>query len=277
MTIELSDSLIKAFESEVHHQFQSAGKLRNVVRVKSVQGNQVQFPVMNKGTAAARGTAQSALSLMDVAHAPVTISMSNFVASDLTDIFQQAQVNFDERQELVKTIANALARRMDQIIIDGLVAATITNTVAADISGSSDNLTLAAIREAARLLDTANVGSGERALVIHASGLHHLLADTTVTSADHNSVRALMAGDLDTFYGFKVVTLGDMAEGGLPLSSGARTNFAFRKEAVGVGINLERIEVNYEPGYASWRVTGFLSAGAGVIDPTGVVEITTAE
>jgi hypothetical protein len=277
MSIELSDNLSKQFESEVHHAFQSMGKLRDSVRVKNVKGNQVQFPVMDKGAAVSRGATSTSIPLMDVAYTPVTATLANYTASELTDIFENGQVSFDEREELVKVIAGALARRMDQIIIDALDASSTTNTVANNISGSIDNLTLAAIREAARMLDAGNVAKDERTLVIHASGLHNLLADSQVTSSDFSNIKALVDGNLDTFYGFKVITIGDMAEGGLPLATADRTNYAFAKDALGVGINLEKVEVNYEPAYGAWRTTGFLSAGADAIDGSGIVQITTDE
>jgi hypothetical protein len=68
-----------------------------------------------------------------------------------------------------------------------------------------------------------------------------------------------------------------MAEGGLPLATTDRTNYAFAKDALGVGINLEKVEVNYEPAYGAWRTTGFLSSGAAAIDDSGIVKITSDE
>ena len=42
---------------------------------------------------------------MDVTHEVQTATMQNWNAPEYTDIFDQAEVNFDEKQELATTIA----------------------------------------------------------------------------------------------------------------------------------------------------------------------------
>jgi hypothetical protein len=281
MTIQIGNSAVTGFEPLVHQVYQEmGGKLRSCVRVKNVKGEKThKFPVMGKGTAELRGAMHSDVTPMNLTHAPVSVSVSEYVAADYTDIFKSNQVNFDEKLEVAKSIAMALTRREDQIILNALDAASSSLTVADTISGSADNLTLAALRESARLLDGQGVPSGDRVIVVHPDGLHHLLADTTVTSDDFNTVKALVNGDLDTFYGFKFVKIADMAEGGLPVpSSNHRTNYAWHKSAMGLVVNMEpKIEINYIPEKLAWLITGTLAAGAVAIDATGIVEITNDE
>lgn len=280
MSIQLPNLVATQFEAEVHHEYQSGGSmLRNTVRLKNVQNAKTHtFNVMGAGEAQERTAIQTPIPLMNVTHQPVTVTMKNYTASELTDIFTNEQVPVDERMELAKTIANAFSRREDQLIIDALNAASATNTVANNISGSADNLTLAAIREAAKLLDDDNVPDSERTIIVSPSGLHHLLEDTEVTSADFNNVKALVAGDLDTFYGFKFIKIGSRPEGGLPLSGTDRTCFAYHKSAVGLGLNMApKIMIDWDQQFGAWRVTGFLSANAVVIDETGMVDIATSE
>ena len=54
-------------------------------------------------------------------------------------------------------------------------------------------------------------------MVIHANGLAALLDETELTSSDFATVKALSTGEIDTFLGFKFITLGDRDEGGLPI------------------------------------------------------------
>jgi hypothetical protein len=126
-------------------------------------------------------------------------------------------------------------------------------------------------------LDTKNVPSEGRVGIIHANGLASLLDETEVTSSDFASVKALVRGEIDTFLGFKFITLGDRDEGGLPLPS-TRTNFFFHKDAVGMGIGMnQRSEVNYVPEKTSFLVSSMFSAGAVSIDDSGIVKVSTTE
>lgn len=280
MSINLSNVLVTKFESEVQHVFQEEGILKDTVRVRDARGAQkVQFNLMGKGTTQERGAVQTPLAVANISHTPKVATVGNHYISEMTDIFLNNQVGFDERMELATSIAKALGRRMDQIIIDELDSATLTHSVADTISGSADNLTLAALREAARLLDAEGVPAEDRCLVIHPDGLHHLLADTNVTSSDFATVKALVQGDLDSYYGFNFKKVGNRSEGGLPVpTSNHRSNFFYQKMAVGLAVNMEpRIEINYEPSYGAHRVTGFLSAGAVVVDPDGAGEMITDE
>ena len=279
MSIDLANVLATQFTEEVKHKFQESGTLRDSVRVRDVRNAKtVQFNLMGRGNAAERTTIHTAIPLMNITHDPVSVSVKNYTASELTDIFLDSQVPFDEKMELVDTIATALGRRLDQIIIDAMVAAAPAKQVADDVSGVSSNLTIDAIRSAAKMLDEDGVPDGDRTLVISPSGLHSLLEDNQATSVDFNNVKALVRGDLDTFYGFQIKKIGNREEGGLPLSVGARTCFAYHKAAIGLGVNMEpTVRIDWDEQYGAHRVTGFLSAGCGVIDDLGLVEISTLE
>lgn len=279
MSIHTDNVLATQFEAEVKHKFQEVGKLRDSVRLRDAKGAKtVQFNIMGRGLAAERSSISTPIPVMNVDHTPVSVSVSNYTASELTDIFMNNQISFDERAELVETVASALGRRLDQIIIDTLAAETLEKTVAEDISGASANLTLDAIRKAAEMMDKDGVPDTDRSLVINPSGLHALLAQSEASSIDYNNVKALVRGDLDSFYGFNIIKIGDRDEGGLPLSTGLRQNFAYHKHAVGVALNMDiDVRIDWDEQYGAHRVTGFLSAGAGVLDQDGLVGITTAE
>jgi hypothetical protein len=191
----------------------------------------------------------------------------------------QQKVNFDERQELVQVLANAIGRRQDQLILDALTASSTSLTVSNDIGGTDTNLNVAKLREAKKLMDKGNVPPQDRHMVIHANSLAALLSETAVTSADYNTVRALVAGELDTFLGFKFHVLGDRTEGGLTIDgSSDRQIFAFHKDAIGYAEGIApRTEINYVPEKTSFLVNTVLSATAVAIDAEGIVELTCRE
>jgi hypothetical protein len=72
---------------------------------------------------------------------------------------------------------------------------------------TNSNLTVAKLRRAKFLLDNGDyVADGEPVhIIVSASQIQSLLRTTEVTSADYNTVRALVNGEIDTFMGFKFV------------------------------------------------------------------------
>jgi hypothetical protein len=118
-----------------------------------------------------------------------------------------------------------------------------------------------------------------RSILIHANSLSALLGETEVTSADFNTVRALVTGDINTFMGFRFITFGDRDEGGLPVDgSSDRTLYAFHRDALGLGIGMNQTSrVDYIAEKTSFLVASMFSAGAVAIDDEGIVKITCRE
>lgn len=275
----ISNAFVTLFDAEVKQAYQASRALAGLVRERNgVEGSTVKFPKIGKGTATVR-VPQTDVSPLNVSYSQVTATMADWNAAEYSDIFHQQKVNFDERRELVSVVSNAIGRRMDQIILDALAASSTSLTVANSVGGATTNLNVAKLRRAKKLLDQNNVPMDGRAMIISASGLEGLLGETQTTSADYNSVRALVSGEIDTFLGFKFVTIGDRAEGGLAIDGSLdRVCFAFHRDAVGLGIGMnQRTEINYVPEKTSFLVNSMFSAGAVAIDDEGIVKITCRE
>lgn len=277
MAVGISNAFVQLFDAEVKQAYQGARALAGVTRERNnVEGNQVKFPKIGKGTATVR-VPQSDVTPLNVSYSQVTASMSDYIAAEYSDIFHQAKVNFDERRELVQVVGNAIGRRMDQLVIDALNAASSPSTVGTDIGGTGTNLNLAKLLAAKKALDAKNVPAEGRCMIIHANGLSALLDETELTSSDFATVKALSAGEIDTFLGFKFIMLGDRDEGGLPLPS-TRSSFAFHRDAVGLGVSMnQKSEINYVPEKTSFLVASMFSAGAIAIDDDGIVKISSTE
>lgn len=280
MSIELSNIAHKKFEAEAIQSFQDMAKLRGTTRVRdSKNANQYQFQVIGKTTAEERGAIQTDIPLADVTHTPAVATIRRFVIAEMTDIFDDSETSVDERSELVESMTMSLGRRLDQIIIDALGDATLTKTVASDIAtpGTPDNLNVAMFNEAARLLGS-DVPEMNRFLLCHDNGFYHFLLEADVKDFDINVTKALAMGKLPEYHGFNIIKVADRAEGGLPLDGTDRTNYAWQKSAVGLAMNMNpKIRIDYIPRKAAWQVSAMMSAGAVVIQPEGVVEITTDE
>jgi hypothetical protein len=275
----ISNAFVTLFDAEVKQAFQGMRSLAGLVRERNgVEGSTVKFPKIGKGSATIR-VPQTDVTPLNVTYSQVTATMADYNAAEYSDIFHQAKVNFDERRELVMVVSNAIGRRMDQLILDALTASSTSLTVANSIGGSTTNLNVAKLRRAKKLMDQNNVPTEGRVMVISAGGLEGLLGETQTTSTDFNSVQALVSGSIDTFLGFKFVTLGDRAEGGLVIDGSLdRVCFAFHKDAVGMGIGMaQKTEINYVPEKTSFLVNSMFSAGAVAIDDEGIVKITCRE
>ena len=211
MSISLSSVAQELFDAEVKHAFQTAGKLRDTVTIRNgVVGDTYNFRAMAKGLANQKAS-QDDVTPMNVVHSKIPCTLGNWVAPEYSDIFDQAEVNFEERMELATTIAGALGRRLDQLILDAMTADYFTTAVGT----ASTALDYKDILQAAKHMDNNGVPGGDRHIAITAKGKMDLLEDSQVTSQDYVSVRALVNGDIDTWMGFKFHTIESRAEGGL--------------------------------------------------------------
>jgi len=214
MSVNLSPVAVTEFDSMVKHAYQGMGKLRNAVTVRNnVTGDTYKFRAMGKGLANQKATSAD-VDPMDITHSLQVATLANWNAPEYTDIFDAAEVNFDEKQELANTIAGALGRRCDQLIIAAMDTASPTA-----VGTTTTGLVANDLIDAKVQLVKNGVGDGELFTVINGTGLAGLLADEKISSADYQNVKALVNGEVNTFAGFNVIVLEDRAEGGLTIAS----------------------------------------------------------
>lgn len=277
----LSSAAITEFDAEVKHEYQGMGKLRNCVTVRTgVVGEAYKFTRMGKGQANQKAS-QADVTPMDISHARQTATLTNWNAPEYTDIFDQAEVNFDEKQELAKTIAGAIRRREDQLILDAMEAVTYAATNDSDPDtgrvfdiSATRNFDLDSIRSAVGHLNDIEAEESDRYIVLRAQALQTLLEDSTVTSDDYNTVKALVNGTLDTYMGLKFITVGTRAEGGLAGVAADREAYVWQKSAVGLAVGIDmRTTIDWVAQKTSWLANGAFKAGAVVREPQSVIKI----
>jgi hypothetical protein len=276
MAQNVTTAFVTLFETEVKQAYQAESVLRGTMRTRTgVSGNTVKFPKIGKGVATVR-VPQTDVTPLNVTYSQVTATMSDYIAAEYSDIFHQSHINFDERRELVEVVSKSIARRMDQLCIDALNASSGT-AVATGIGGAASNMNIEKIRATAKVMNTNNVPTGDRYLLIHASQLDAMLGETEITSQDYAAVKALVRGEINTFMGFTIKTIGDRDEGGLPKPS-TRTCFAWHKDAMGYAESMaQKSEVNYIAEKTSYLVSSMFSAGSIAIDDEGIVKISCTE
>lgn len=281
MSKSLTIAAVQSFDARVKQAYQGMAKLRAKVRVKTgVVGSSHRFTLIGKGVATPR-IPQTDVVPMNVSYSNTTATLTDWNAPEYTDIFDAQKVNFSEQQQLANVIAGAIGRREDQLILDALAASGTAKTVSTNEGGTATNYNTAKARKCKQLLDQDGVPQRERVIVAHSNNLFGLLGDTTATSGDFNTIRALVDGQMNTWLGFDHVWIEDRDEGGLALATGVRTGFAFHGGGMGaiglaVGINF-RTEINYIAEKTSWLANGLFSAGSVAIDPVGIVDLDMTE
>jgi len=277
----LTNAAVTEFDSEVKHEYQGMRTLRETVTIRTgVVGESYKFTRMGKGLANQKAS-QADVTPMDISHGRQTATMENWNAPEYTDIFDQAEVNFDEKSELATTIAKAIGRREDQLVIDALAAVTFAATNDSDPDtgrvfdiSATRNFDLTSIRSAVAHLDDIESDSGDRHIVLRSEAMQQLLKDTEVTSSDFNTVKSLVQGDLDTYMGLKFHKIGTRAEGGLPGVAADRTAFVYHKSAIGLAIGIDmKTTIDWIAQKTSWLANGMFKAGSVAREAQGIVKI----
>jgi len=99
-------------------------------------------------------------------------------------------------------------------------------------SAANSGLTVGKLRRAKYLMDVSEVPDSDRYLVIGAQQEQDLLRDTAITSADFNTVKALVEGNVGTFLGFKFLKSQRLPVGTVSAVATVRSCFAFHKSAI---------------------------------------------
>jgi len=287
MSKNLSQAAAKEFDSMVLQAYQGrGGKIRPTIQQRrGVVGDVYNFRLMGRGLATEKTTSQNIVTPMNIAYNLKPAPLKNYNAAEYTDIFDQAAVNFDEKQALAESIALAIKRREDQIIIDAMNAAVLETgfVLGANTSSNADgSLSVASILKAGEILNNT-YSDGEKYMLISPAMRTALLQDAKTTQSLYVDVKSLITGELLEFAGFKFIYVeSNRDEGGLPTATtagngyaaGDRFAFAYVSNAVGIAVGIDmRVEVSYVPERTSWLTNGVFKAGAVVIDPQGLVKI----
>lgn len=272
MVMQVSNVFIDSFDSEVKVAYQATKSLRESVRVKTgVIGSTHRFPKAGSGVATQHNRGNDVVA-MNAGRSKVTVTLSDWDAFDYEDILDINKINFDDKKIIAENTAKAIGRREDQLIIDALDAGSTTT-----VGDGSAAFSVSLIASAAQKLDENNVPSEDRTIIFTPKQKEQLLGETEATSSDYNTVKTLVAGTIDTFYGFKFIAIGGRTEGGLPRPAGVEQDcYAYHKAAVGLAIGQDmKTMVDWVAEKLAWQIGCVYSAGAVVIDADGIVTIHT--
>ena len=291
----MSQQIPVAFANQYHADVemllqQKGSRLRSCVRVEDQKG-EAQFYEQIGPTAAVEITVRHGDSpQVDSAHDRRRVTLRFFDWGDFIDRIDKVQMLIDPTNPYTQNAVYALGREMDKRVIEAasgsaatghtgatLVALPSTQKVAVNFGGTNVGLTVAKLVEARRILVKAENDMDEpQYLAYAAQGLADLLNTTEVTSADYNSVKALVKGEINSFMGFEFVHTELLSGGG---AGGTRLTLAWAKSGLllAVAPDVETaVERRWDKRGAAY-VYAVAGSGAVRMQETKVVEISTLE
>ena len=227
MSFQVDTALVNAYKSNIEIQFQQKGsRLRNHgIRIES-QNAEFDFYDRIGSTDAVEVTGRHQdTPLISTPHDRRRVALRDFDWADMVDKKDKLRMLADPTSSYTQNAVYAMGRKVDDVLIEaafgtaytGKTGSTTVNfdtdfVVAKDYveSGGATNsgLTVAKLRRARFLLtneDQLDEDSEMCYLVVTAQQIQDLLRTTEVTSADYNTVKALVNGQIDTFMGFKFI------------------------------------------------------------------------
>lgn len=168
----------------------------------------------------------------------------NYDVADQIDRADKVKLLIDPASAYTVKHSSALGRKVDYEILRAMQASAVeghtgaTTTALAStykIVSSSVGLTVAKLISAKQMLDAQEIDTMDRHFVGASTDITALLSDERVTSADYNTVKALVQGDINTYLGFEFHRCERVADTAL-LVSAERMTYAYHRSAVELGI-----------------------------------------
>ena len=262
----MSNQINKAFETSfsdnfIHLASQKQSKLGGAVRYEQVNdAKQFMFDRMDTVSMVQSVSRHEDTPLTEVPFSRRRVSFNTYRAVDLIDNPDRVKMAKDPTSPTMKQLTAAMNRQKDDVVISAALgnaysinssdsASTVALPAAQKIAHGSADLTLAKLLNAKKILLNNDVDTDEEPMyvVVGPDQLEALLNVTTNTSIDHNSVRALMNAEIQTWAGFHFIISTRLAKVG-----NIRSCFAWAKSGIGLAMNgspniriSERSDKNY--------------------------------
>jgi hypothetical protein len=282
MSTQITTAFVQQFSANIQMLSQQMGSLlRDAVDVESVNGEKAFFDQVGAASAVLRTSRHADTPLVDTPHSRRMVTMSDYEYADLIDDQDKVRLLADPTSTYSRAAAAAMGRAMDDVIITAALGTANTGKEGATstalpstqkIAHGSAGLTIAKLLSAKEILDANSVDpSITRHIVVSPKQISDLLNNTTVTSSDFNTVKALAQGELNTFVGFNFIVSNRLNTD----SNSDRQVIAFASDGIKLAVGKEpsaRIDERADKSYAT-QVYYCQSVGATRMEEEKVVEI----
>lgn len=261
---------------------QEGSRLRNTIMVKSgVKGEETYMDQINSFAALPKGARLADTDPTLASFDRRRISLEDFYVAKAWEKMDDIRTLADPTSAIVRNGINAMGRKIDDIIIAAATGTAYTGktgttavtfpTSTNQIAAGSANLTLAKWLDALEVLNANDVDpSEEKFIIIGSSQLTSLLTTTEIKSADYNSVKALVQGQVNEFLGCKVIRSERLNKSG-----NNRTVLLYTKNSMGIAFGQDVVSRMDElPGKHYAKQLYFsMSCGASRLEEAKVVSI----
>jgi|TARA_R100001463_G_scaffold42220_1_gene88710 hypothetical protein len=282
MSTQINTAFVQQFSANIQMLSQQMGSLlRDAVDSESVNGEKAFFDQVGAASAVLRTSRHADTPLVDTPHSRRMVTMADYEYADLIDDQDKVRLLADPTSTYSRAAAAAMGRAMDDVIITAALGTANTGKEGATstalpsgqkIAHGSAGLTIAKLLSAKELLDSNSVDpSITRHIVVSPKQISDLLNNTTVTSSDFNTVKALAQGELNTFVGFNFIVSNRLNTD----SNSDRQVIAFASDGIKLAVGKEpsaRIDERADKSYAT-QVYYCQSVGATRMEEDKVVEI----
>ncbi len=248
MSSQIDTALVKQYKDNVELLVQQKGSvLREAVMTEGQGGEETFFDRLGPTAVVEITTRHGDSPQVDTPHDRRRSTLRWFDWGDFIDKEDRVKSLKDFNSPYALNAAYAQGRNLDDLIIAAATGTAYTGKAGGtavtfpagqQIAHGSADLTLAKLITAKKLFHSNDVDlrdpMNELHIAIGADQLEALLNDTTVTSADYNTIRLLMRGDVDTFMGMKFHHSQRLA-----VASQIRSVLVWAKSGLKVGIGEE--------------------------------------
>ena len=271
MPLTLSNAAIQQFKLQFELEYQASEKLANTTnQVMNVRGDAYKIPYMGEVDSQERGAYQSMLQPEAMSISQPSISFDNYATMLALDTFQNHETAGDTLASMAATLAKSTGRRCDQVKMDALQA-----DAGSTIAVGTTNMSVDKIKEAKSAMDEANVDSDDRYLLVSPSQIDSLLGTDEVSNVLYNNQRTLVDGVVNSFLGFKIITVGSYGGlTGLDKTDDTRHCLAWSKSAIWTAYSMApSVDSQWSAAHQSWLQVARVRLGAKVAQTAGVIKI----
>ena len=264
MSSQITTAFVEQYSANIQMLSQQMGSLlRDAVRVESIVGKDAYFDQIGKVTAILKTSRHSDTPQIDTPHSRRRCSLADYEFADLIDQQDKVRLLIDPTSSYAKAAAYAMGRAMDDVIIAGALGTSNTGVsggtavalpagnITAVGTGGANTMNIAKLALAKAKLDLGDVDpSIKRHIIVSPTEIQDLLNNTTVTSSDFNTVKALVQGEIDSFMGFKFHVSNRLVDN----AAGNTQCIAFAEDGILLGIGKDvtaRIDERSDKSYAT--------------------------
>lgn len=216
MSFQITEAFVQQYNSTVSLvSQQKQSRLEPAVRVETIRGTREAFDSIGTVEAQPRGGRHADTPQMDTPHMRRWVTSAPYNWADLVDKPDRLRMLYDPTSPYVQNAVMAFNRAKDKIIINAAFAPAWTGEhgdiqktfPASNIIPHGDTgLTIEKLIQARGMLWRNEVDESEPLFAAVTSfQLEDMLNNTKVQSADYNTIKALVRGEINSFMGFTFI------------------------------------------------------------------------